>query len=86
MKEKHLEFGQRVRDKITGFTGIVVNVSKWNNGCINVGIKPEVLKDGKPQEVEFIDIQELEIVEKNVHPAPSRLAGGPKPNQKSPTG
>jgi len=84
MKEKHLNFGQRVQHTITGFVGIVVNISKWNNGCVNVGVMPEKLKDGLPQEVKFLDIQELKIMKENVHPAPTRLAGGPKQNCKLP--
>lgn len=51
--------GCKAQDKITGFTGIVVCMSYWLNGCVRVTIQPEELRDGKPVEAHTFDIEQL---------------------------
>ena len=43
-----LNLGDRVRDRITKFEGIVTGKTEWLMGCNRVCIQPEKLKDGKP--------------------------------------
>lgn len=62
-----IQLGDRVKDSITGFTGIVTVVSYWLNGCIRVGVQPEEMKDGKPGEAQHFDAVQLRIVEHAVH-------------------
>lgn len=57
-----IELGDKVKDKITGFTGIVIGITIWQNGCRTVGIKTLKLKEGKPQDPYWIDENQLSIV------------------------
>lgn len=71
--------GVKVRDTITGFTGTVVCCTQWMNGCIRLQIQPNELdKDGKPQDGQVFDIQQLERVEppKPEPVVPSEKRGG----------
>ncbi len=84
--------GDRVKDPITGFEGIVVVTSTWLNGCIRLGVQPEEMKDGKPIDDRYFDQTQLILIEKGVHkqqvfvlvedppliePEPERTSGGP---------
>lgn len=86
-----IQLGDRVKCNLTGFTGIVICMTTWLNGCIRAGVQPEALdKDGKVQDDRHFDIQQVTLVEKSVHkpvvlaavvaPAPAettRSTGGP---------
>jgi hypothetical protein len=52
-----VNMGDRVRDSITGFKGIVVGISEFLHVCRYVGVQSEDLVDGKPLEVEWFDEQ-----------------------------
>lgn len=81
--------GDRVRDPVTGLTGIVICTTTWLHGCIRFGVQPEELHEGKPVEERYFDQSQLVLVEAGVHqpmvlsvvPAPSpetrRSIGGP---------
>lgn len=59
--------GDRVKDELTGFTGIVIVRSEHLQGCLQVAVKPETLdKDGVPKKTQWFDEPQLEIVEKGV--------------------
>ena len=60
------ELGDRVRDPITGFTGIVVVTAYFLNGCARCGVQPETLKDGLPQHEQHFDQSQLVVVDKAV--------------------
>lgn len=65
---KRVELGDRVKDRITGYTGIAHCMTKWINGCIRFAVQPEQLdKDGKVVEDRYFDEGQLEIVQKGVH-------------------
>ena len=73
-----IKLGQRVRDKITGFEGVVVCRTEWLNGCTRLGVQATTLKDGKPLEAEHFDEEQVEVVEDT--PEPTRKpTGGPRP-------
>ena len=74
-----ISLGDTVRCIYTGFTGVVVCISEWINGCIRVGIQSSVLKDHKPLEVEWIDSQQLEILSRGTKKEKA-ASGGPMPN------
>lgn len=62
--------GDRVKDPITGFAGIVVAVTTWLHGCIRIAVQPEALeKDGKPKEDRYFDQSQLILVKRGVHKA-----------------
>ncbi len=60
-----LDLGDKVKDRITGFTGIAVGKTDWIYGCTRIGVQPEMDKEGKLQEVQWFDILSLDVVEKN---------------------
>lgn len=59
--------GDGVRDKITGFKGIVIAKAFYLIGCARVGVQSQELgKDGKPLEIQWVDEPQVEIVDKAV--------------------
>lgn len=94
MAKKHkfepVQLGDRVKDPITGYTGIAVAITTWLNGCIRIGVQPEKLdKQGKIEDALNFDQSQLVMVKKGVHkplilglqqapaPEPKRTSGGP---------
>ena len=61
-----IELGNKVRDKVTGFEGIATAKIEYINGCIQFCVKPKVKEDGKMPDGEYIDVDELEIVDKGI--------------------
>jgi hypothetical protein len=59
-----VELGDLAKDVITGFTGIVKAISKYQHNCERVGIQPCELKDGKPIDTIFFDGPGVEVIEK----------------------
>ena len=41
MKNDQIAKGDRVKDTITGYQGLVVCVADWINGCLRLGVYPE---------------------------------------------
>jgi len=64
--EKEIIPGSKVRDKITGFEGVVVAVGTWMEGCARVLVHPQTLKDGKPEEGQWFDLTRTEFIEKTL--------------------
>ena len=58
------EKGDLVKDKITGFTGVVVCVLDYLHGCIRVAVQDKELKDGLPKECQYYDQHQIAMVEK----------------------
>jgi hypothetical protein len=76
------QIGDRVRDEITGFEGIVTLRSQWLNNCNTYGVQPIALKDGVPQERAHFDEPQLVIVEAKVI-SRHQTTGGPERKQPS---
>jgi len=51
--------GQKVKDNLTGFSGIATGVFTFLSGCLRVEVTPDSLKDGKPIDPEVFDEQRL---------------------------
>ena len=54
-----VKLGTKVKDSITGFSGIAVCRTEYLYGCVRIGIEPQELKDGKPVETHYFDEQRL---------------------------
>lgn len=52
-------FGHKVKDKITGFTGIATGFVQYISGCNQILICPGLDKDGKLAESHWFDEQRL---------------------------
>ena len=75
--KKEITLGSKCRDTISGFTGIVVAITNWLNGCQRITIQPQELKDGKPIESHTFDVQQVEVVEAKAAVEPEKRPGGP---------
>jgi len=61
-----IELGNKVRDKVTGFEGIATARVEYINKCVQYCVKPKVKEDGKMTNGEYIDIDELEIIDDGI--------------------
>ena len=70
------KLGDKVKDYVTGFTGVVVGRTEWLNGCIRYAVQPTTLKDGAPQDVQHIDEQQILIVKPKTKKTVQKRTGG----------
>lgn len=74
MKQHFKLFGLRVKDCVTGFTGVVTTVSFDLYGCVQAIVTPEIAFD-KPSELaasQWFDMKRLEAIGKEpVMPVPA---------------
>lgn len=58
-----INLGDKVKDSVTGFTGIAVARTTWLHGCDRITIQPEGLtKEGKVHDNHTFDEMQLVIV------------------------
>ncbi len=74
--EFKFNLGSIVKDKITGFEGVVMSRTQWLNACNVYGVLPQQLKDGKVADKEHFDEPQLELVQDDVF-KPKQKTGGP---------
>lgn len=60
-----LELGTKVKDKVTGYTGIVIGRTEWLYGCRRYTVQSQEMKDGKPVESMAFDEDALELLTTN---------------------
>lgn len=77
MTNKPIKLGCLARDTISGFTGIVIAITDWLNGCRRITIQPKELKDGKPIESHTFDVEQVELVKPEPAKAAQKSVGGP---------
>ena len=53
--------GYEVKDKVTGFEGVVTSVSFDLYGCIQCVVTPKLNKDGKKEDSHWFDYHRLEV-------------------------
>lgn len=73
----NIKMRDEVEDIVTGFRGTVIARSDWLNGCVQFAVKRRVDKDGKVQDAEWIDSQQLKVTKTFQQQAPVRATGGP---------
>ncbi len=96
-----IELGWRVKDKVSGFTGVAIARTEWLNGCIRISVGPEKLHDEKPIDDQWFDEGQLELVTSDTDArqvylaaiddlgsakVPQAASGGPQRDPKSPVG
>ena len=57
-----IQLGDKVRCKISGFTGTATARMEFLNGCIQYEVAPRIGKENKIPDTVFIDEQSLEVV------------------------
>ena len=73
-----IKLGDKVKDRITGFTGVVTAISTFLNGCVRMSIQGIALKDGLPTVSEWIDEAQLKLVKAGVIKAVAQGPAGPR--------
>ena len=64
----HLDLlGFKVKDKVTGASGVVSSVSFDLYGCIQAVVSPPAPPEGEPKEGRWYDIARLEIIDPKHH-------------------
>jgi hypothetical protein len=79
------ELGQQVKEKVTGFKGIIVTRSEHLYGCIVYAVKSEALHEGKPIDAQWFDEGSLVVVGKGKIDH-AEQPGGPAAPQRRPDG
>jgi hypothetical protein len=58
-----IKLGSIVKDRISGFTGVVTSRTEWLYGCVRLGVNPQELdKDGKHLEGRTFDEPQMEFI------------------------
>ncbi len=79
-----INLGDKVRDRVTGFTGIVTSRTVFLNGCVQYGIKSDKLVNGKPVDAEWVDEAQIQMIKKGAVLAEmERSTGGPQEHPKT---
>lgn len=81
-----IDLGDKVKDPVTGFTGIAVARTTWLHGCNRLSIQPqELTKEGAPRESQVFDEMQLILVKKGIVKSTNReevkaepKTGGPR--------
>lgn len=73
----NIKLGQKVKDSITGFTGIATAHVKYLTGCDQIGVTPPVDKEGKCPDTAFFDHTRLKAVGKALIKPTNQTVGGP---------
>ncbi len=84
MHKSEFELGVRVRDTVTGFTGIVVCWLVYLNGCEHYGVVPAYDAEkhaGKYPAVEYIDVGQLEEVDAGIYKQDNTIHGNVIPTK-----
>lgn len=82
-ESKEVSLGDRVRDRVTGLTGIAMSKTRYLFGCDRVAVQPTELKDGRPVDAFHVDEPQLEVVKRGAVAADLRPSlektGGDRP-------
>jgi len=77
-----IKLGSKVRDSLTGFSGIAIGRTEYMYGCARIAIEPDRLDTtGKPIDVQWFDEQRVEVVKAqkpSVSADSSARSGGPQ--------
>lgn len=62
--------GHKVKDRVTGFSGVASSISFDLYGCVQVAVTPGMNKEGKVESGHWFDLSRLSITGKKVMKAP----------------
>ena len=82
-----IKLGDKVKDPITGITGIAVGITEWLHGCNRIVIQPKGHdKDMKAYESFNVDEPQLIVIKPKKVKRGSKKTGGPMPTQRQKMG
>jgi len=71
-------FGDLVKEKISGFTGKIVGMYHYDTGCKHYGVAPIKLKDGKIGDTENCNEERLILIKSSMEkPRKAKAVSGP---------
>jgi len=76
---KMVGLGDKVRDTVSGFKGIITGKHDYLQGCSRMTVQPEVDKDGKLPEAQSFDEPQLELITPRKELQGKKNTGGPMP-------
>lgn len=74
-----IAMGQRVKDAITGFSGVVTGRAEYLTGCTQYLLTPSVNERGEYVENRWFDEDRLEPMSASIVKLPLTMAGPDKP-------
>lgn len=74
-----IALGDKAKDSITGFQGIVIAITDWLSGCRRILIQPEKLIEGKVVEAMPFDEPQVVLIKAGAVPEGPHVKGGPRP-------
>lgn len=73
-----VNLGDKVKDKVSGFSGIATARHSYLNGCNRITVQPSyIVKEAKLPESCTFDEPQLKVLKSKVVPQGSKLTGGP---------
>ena len=72
-----VKLGDRVKDNVSNFKGIVISEHKYLNGCSRYTVQPKVTKDGKLPDCQTFDEPNLVLKKANKVTRGPINVGGP---------
>jgi hypothetical protein len=74
--EPVFELGDKVRDRVTGYAGVVTARIEYISGCVHVSLQAPADKDNKVPDALYVDENRCDLVEK-AKPLTAGPVGGP---------
>ena len=72
------ELGVEVKDKVSGYKGIIIGKTEWQTGCNTYGVKSQTLNNGVPVEAQWIDEIRLDQIGNGINIKKDVRKGGPQ--------
>lgn len=78
------QLGDKVRDEVTGFEGVVTGRFEYLYGCVRCAVQPQNVKNEKPVDSVVFDEDQLQVLEEQaivpitVRRANRLTTGGPR--------
>ena len=72
------KLGVEVKDKVTGYKGIVIGRTEWQTGCNTYGVKSQTLNNGAPADSQWMDEMSLEKISDGINVKKDVRKGGPQ--------
>ena len=79
MDRPSIKLGDKARDTVTGYKGIVVCISDWLSGCRRISIQSKKLVNGVPVDAHAFDAEQVEVITSDAMSV-SAPSGGPCPD------
>ena len=81
---EEIQFGDKVKDTVTGFSGIVTAKAFYATGCNQLLVQPKLSKKNTWSSPHWFDIERVELVEKGKVDIKASPSGGPRGAEAAP--